>query len=513
MCCDVLYEHSHSQTATGYAGRNEKSSSTKYTSYAGTSLPNRANLIMYNPANKKQNITNMNDYMLAKVLGMFKYEGLPDSLPQSELEKMLVLGGKVAIVKNGGDVVAFSGTYTGKQNVYGNYTNFQVINPFINLSKSFEIDKDCIIIKNDSCEKGLMPIFDKFNYLLVENQLSMEMNSFNTRTINTISASDSRTKESAETYLKKISDGERAVIGENAFFEGVKLHGGESRSPITGLIEYHQFIKASLYNEIGLNSSHNMKRERLNTAEVEQDTDSVKVLADNMLQCRQEGVEKVNEFFGLEIKVDFAGAWENEEIHPRNIEESSGNNLTRMDAEEEREMKKTIRQLLEGKQLWQEISNIEPFPFITPGLDSMFIIEHGSLPLFSPIEQETVESLAAYAVNVFGDKWRKLSLMDSLPLDAEEVITETINKVGIVEKQNDTETTDKVSAYNSNDLIDDSGKSENESGKVESDESQENTKETKSINSAFGNLSKLEQLNIIKIAMADVASFLKTDIY
>ena len=37
-----------------------------------------------------------------------------------------------------------------------------------------------------------------------------------------ISASDDKTKQSADLFLQKILDGEFSIIGENAFFKGVK---------------------------------------------------------------------------------------------------------------------------------------------------------------------------------------------------------------------------------------------------------------------------------------------------
>ena len=78
---------------------------------------------------------------------------------------------------------------------------------------------------------------------------------------------------------------------------------------ITDLIELHQYLKASCFNELGINSNYNMKREALNTEESQLNHDALLPLVDDMLQCRQSGVEKVNEMFGTNIHVELGGVW------------------------------------------------------------------------------------------------------------------------------------------------------------------------------------------------------------
>ena len=83
---------------------------------------------------------------------------------------------------------------------------------------------------------------------------------------------------------------------------------------LTNLIEYHQYIKASLFNELGLNSNYNMKRESINSNESQLNDDMLHPLIDDMLKEREEGIARVNELFGTNITVKFAGAWESNEI-------------------------------------------------------------------------------------------------------------------------------------------------------------------------------------------------------
>ena len=126
-----------------------------------------------------------------------------------------------------------------------------------------------------------------------------------------ISASDDKTKQSAESFLQKILNGDFSVIGENAFFKGVNMQTPPSQSnqQIGQLIELLQYYKASMFNDLGLNANYNMKRERLNTQEVSMNIDALMPFVDSMLTERVEGVKRVNEMFGTDITVTLGSSW------------------------------------------------------------------------------------------------------------------------------------------------------------------------------------------------------------
>lgn len=266
---------------------------------------------MYNYKNKESNIKTLNDYMLLRSLSMFDYDGLPTTIPTVEIEKQLQLNGFTFITKVNDELYAFNGTIGGKRDVYGNPTEIIISNPYINFNATLNIETDGVLIKNDDLGKGVLPIFNRYNTLLTENEITMFINSYNTRIQTLISSGDDSTKESAELYLKKIVDGELGIIGENRLFDGVNVQTAQTAnsSNTTQLIELNQYLKASLYNEIGLNANFNMKRERLNSSEVELNTDSLKPFVDNMMLNRSKGIEKLNELYDLQATVDLTSTW------------------------------------------------------------------------------------------------------------------------------------------------------------------------------------------------------------
>ena len=260
---------------------------------------------------KSKNVIIQNNYMLAKTVSMFEWENLPETIPYKELEKLLQVNGFAFITKVNGELYAFNGGLGGVPDVYGNPTKIVISNPSLNFNETLDLKKDGVLIINDDFQLGLIPLFNRYNTFLIENDINMMMYGYNSRTQKLISASDDKTKQSAQLAVKKAIDGEIEVIGESVIFDGIKVHSGANASgvSITNLTEFHQYIKASLYNEIGLSANFNMKRERLTAGEIEVGDDSNYPFVYNMLKCRVKAIELLNEMFNLNINVDFGSVW------------------------------------------------------------------------------------------------------------------------------------------------------------------------------------------------------------
>lgn len=261
--------------------------------------------------NKDKSVNGYIRKMLAITQAMFIYKGLPDTLPQNNLENLLQTNGNVFVTKVGNDLYAFTGGLGGVPNAYNEATEYIVSNPYLQLNKSYKIDVEGVLIKNDSGANSLLPIFGKYGVLCSDTLLSLNTCSVLSRITMLISASDDKTKQSADDFVNKIMQGDFSVIGENAFFKGVNLQSisTQSANQITQLIELLQYFKASAFNEIGLNANYNLKRERLNTSEVQMNVDALNPYVDNMLQERKKAVDKINAMFGTEISVELGSSW------------------------------------------------------------------------------------------------------------------------------------------------------------------------------------------------------------
>lgn len=259
---------------------------------------------------KNRAINDFTAYAVNKLQSMFEYKGLPDSIPAKWLEYYLMCNGNAFIAEHDSKLYAFIGGLGGVPDAYYQPTIYTVSNPYLNLTRDFRIDKDGVLIRNDSVMMGLLPIIRKYGTLLTEADLTTRLALINLRTYNLISASDDNTKKSADEYIKKVENGETAIIGESPFFDGVKLHNNNnSANYLTQIIEMTQYLKASFYNEIGLNANYNLKREYISTSENTLADDILLPFCDNMLTERKQGIEKINAMFGTNITVDFSSVW------------------------------------------------------------------------------------------------------------------------------------------------------------------------------------------------------------
>lgn len=250
-------------------------------------------------------------YNMDKLQQVFTYANLPDTIPSSELEKLLLKSGHCFITKVNGELYAFVGGFSGEPDVYNNPRFYTVTNVALNISETYEIGVDGILIKNDFNMMGLLPLLKRYGSLMVEADISMNTATILSRISMLISASDDKTKASAELFLSKIINGDFSIIGENQFFDGVKLQTGNVNNSryISQYIELIQYYKASFLNEIGLNANFNMKRERLNDNEVALNIDSIFPFVDNMFNERLKGIDEVNKMFGTDIVVDYSSIW------------------------------------------------------------------------------------------------------------------------------------------------------------------------------------------------------------
>ena len=255
-------------------------------------------------------------YMLDRTQVMFDYEGLPETIPARNLEIMLQLNGNVFFTDVDGKKYVFTGGLGGERDVYYEPTIYTIANPALKISKQLKIDEEGILIRNDSYGVGLLPIFQKYAALLAENEITMRLADINSRIMFLLSAADDRTKSSAEKFLSDVESGKLGVISDNAFLESLKALPTATQNSVrlTDLIEFEQYLRAGWFNDLGINANYNMKRESISPDEAQLNDDALLPFVDDMLEMRRIGLEKVNNMYGLDIKVNLASSWLKEQM-------------------------------------------------------------------------------------------------------------------------------------------------------------------------------------------------------
>ena len=267
---------------------------------------------LYQITNKQKNLYDYLRSILNRTLSMFQYDNLPDTLKGSILEDQMQENGYTVIFEYQNKLYSTVAGLSGREKSPYNEPTTAIINiPALNFNQTLVINKECVLIKNDDLMVGLLPTILKHGTLAIENEITMLLADYNARIQTLISAGTDQTIQDAKNYINQIIDGNLSVIGESAFYQDLKTHdpSQNAKENFQDLVAYHQFIKSDLYNELGLASLNNMKKERLITSEVDSESDQIYPLVDNMLRNRKEGFAMVNKLFNGKINVDFGSTW------------------------------------------------------------------------------------------------------------------------------------------------------------------------------------------------------------
>lgn len=266
----------------------------------------------YNYKDKDKNTMNKILYMFNRSLIMFKYHNLPDTIPYRELERLLQTSGFACITKVNDKLYAFYGGLGGVPDEYYRPTEIIVDNPYLKFNKSLRINEDCVLMRNDSNCVGLTPMYAKYCSELTEAEISLVLALVNKRIQSYLTASDDNTKTSAESFLQKLYDGDLGVIGTSQLFDSLQAldNNADSNKSLEEIYEIIKYIKGDMFNEIGLASYNNAKKERVSQAELELNSDNLYPLIDDMLENRRVAIDKVNEMYGTNIEVELNSSWD-----------------------------------------------------------------------------------------------------------------------------------------------------------------------------------------------------------
>ena len=357
------------------------------------------------------------NYFYVRLLEMFKYENLPDTIPQEILEIYLLSGGCCFFTQVNDEYYVFQGGLGGEPDVYYRPTLFTVTNPALGISEQYDISNDGVLCRNDKLMCGLDYLVKRTASLLAENVLTLKMADVVLRAIMMLAAPDDKTKVSAEEYLKLLKKGKMGVIADSQFLDGIKRYDSQHSSAgyITQFIEYHQYFLGSFFNEIGLNANFNMKRESIGKGEASLTQDTIFPIVDTMLSTRQEFIDKINKKYGLNITVDFSSIWKQNQLESQYELESIKNESDSSQLEEN------------SSQLEENSSQLEE--------NSSQLEEKGSDENVNDTEQVDTEQVNTEQV-------------DTEQVDTEQVDTEQVDTEQVDQEQNNSEQLDTEQEHN-----------------------------------------------------------------
>ena len=246
--------------------------------------------------------------------GIFIYKNLPSTIPKEEMDLIRQTFGSVTIAKaDDGKLYAFYGALGGVLNEYYHPTLSVVTNPYLKLSKTYNVGVDCVVIKNDLFYQGLYTLNRKYAELMAECDLSIRKCVMNVRVDNIAVSNGTDTTESIKQFYKDVENGKFGFIGSKKFLDEslIQIHSisSNSNNPLKDLIEMRNYIDSCWFIDLGLNANYNMKRESLTDAETNVDDKTLIPFIKQMYDSVEKGLKETNQMFNTNITFELSPVW------------------------------------------------------------------------------------------------------------------------------------------------------------------------------------------------------------
>ena len=178
-----------------------------------------------------------------------------------------------------------------------------------------------------------------------------------------------------------------------------------------------------------------------------------------------------------------------------------------------------LRGYLTGGSIFTAIQTANDYPFFadTPPteLDQMMAFMYGDRMVASSFIGVDIALAGKLISKIYGEKWTALIRFNSTPIDigAKEV-TKTVGSENMVGTKVDVSTSEnKVSAFNSDVLITESGADNKLDENTTRGVNKDSTVSVIDWQTAFNNLSTAERTNIIAVVLKDVSTYLTVSVY
>lgn len=271
------------------------------------------------------------EFLYSRIMNIFEYENVPEEIDLQSLKLFLFFRGKIVFYKIGDEYLIQPFDYTDKLNKYYIPTNGRVVNPWLPIGHQnweFTVEDEAIIynstpdVRKFALHSIVSDLIWKTANQLAENDISYYCIQRNHRLVAIFTAESDKQKAECNRILERLYEGYPDITMEEDLVSHIKVNPitmNSTRSSITELIEFQQYVLANFYHSFGINSNYNLKREQLNSNEIDVNKEVLRLNIDDMLKCREEGVSKINAKYGLNIGVHL-----NEEVYKALLQEELG---------------------------------------------------------------------------------------------------------------------------------------------------------------------------------------------
>lgn len=271
---------------------------------------------MYDVASVPDGFSYWFNKLLLYCLGMFDYSGLPESLPKRQIEINLLLTGHCVIFRDHGEIVT-CGTTLYDYDKYYDPTRAVFAQPKL-FSKPLylngEMQNASVIYNNDlqnnvlyfPTDSGLLTFISRYARRLADIESTENIYAVNMRLTAFPVGGDDSIIASIKKFFANLTIGKREIIADNAIiqqFRTVDIAKSTVGDKLNDIIQARDKVLEQFFRDIGVKFFADNKRAQMTDDEIESNDQMLLISPDEMLRARREGLERVNEFFGLNINV------------------------------------------------------------------------------------------------------------------------------------------------------------------------------------------------------------------
>lgn len=254
------------------------------------------------------------DELFERIMRLFVWENtytIEDNkvvgVKPKEIEQRLLLQGHcgVSVLDNETELTAFFGNFFGVGKYIDEKPKYMIRCPIDAGERT--IGKDIVVIDNNSIRNPAYDLVHHYALLLAHNEVSLIHAMVNIRDSGGVPiASTEKQKQSIKQYQGKIFNGQYDVVTDIGNL-GIQYAGSDRKTTqsILDIEQVREKLLKSFYSDIGVRSAFE-KRSNSVEAEVEADTSLLLLNLADMIKCRKDGAEAVNDMYGTNWTVHIA---------------------------------------------------------------------------------------------------------------------------------------------------------------------------------------------------------------
>ena len=251
---------------------------------------------------KKEESRNYKKYM-NYALDVFRWENLPEGLQSRFIEKILYEYGECFFYKHKAMGFVCLPVYdTNQMNIYGEYDTGNVMSYNGLINELVNYKKDGVHIFNNDLREPTCGYIRDYSDKMTQVELAIKMNIHQQKFPYLISC-NKKNELTMKNLYQKISLGDPAIFVHNGInIEDLQVLPSQAPYVADKLNEYRFELEREILTFLGINNNFE-KKERVIVDEVNSNNEFISRNIEIQFKHRQEACDRINEMFGLNVKV------------------------------------------------------------------------------------------------------------------------------------------------------------------------------------------------------------------